>query len=241
MPVRLVFEVTGPTPEDVIAQIATMSANIAQPPQFHAPQAESPVDLSGLACHEAAPEPASVLEEPEVKAAIAKRERGQPAPGRKRRTKEEIAEDDAADEAERSKDPGLDAAVRSMARPAPKIEPADAPAWEAEQEDLAPAEESEVAAQDAADEKAEAEAASDGKLTHDDLRQAMGLYVKTYGIAATQEDGTKIFESTLGPAPAGEKSWKLSLVPDDQGALMKAVHAWSEAVESNPFDRAKVA
>ena len=91
------------------------------------------------------------------------RQRGQPSPGAKRRTKAEIAEDDAA-------------AVANVA----SIK-ADVLAGADEQQKVYDSPEAQ--AQDAADEAAEAEAHKTG-LTHDDLRQAVGRYQKKFGMAA---------------------------------------------------------
>lgn len=97
-------------------------------------------------------------------------------------------------------------------------------------------------AQDAADEAAEVEAARDEKapLTIDDVKQAVGLYVAAYGMAAVQEDGPKIFVEALGAPPAGEAYWKMSIIPDDQAVLAQAVAVWRKATELNPLKRAKV-
>lgn len=91
------------------------------------------------------------------------RVRGQPSPGAKRRTKAEIAEDDAAAVAN----------VKSIKE--------DVLAGAAEQQTAYDSPEAQ--AQDAADEAAEAEAHKTG-LTHDDLRQAVGRYQKKFGMAA---------------------------------------------------------
>ena len=61
----------------------------------------------------------------------------------------------------------------------------------------------------------------------------MGKYVEAHGMPATQEDGPAIFKSALGNPPAGEESWKLSLVAaQGQETLRKAVTAWQDAVAS---------
>ena len=87
-----------------------------------------------------------------------KRERGKPAPGRARRTKEEIAEDEAADKAEASAAPTEEAPLISTGEE--RIDPTTA----------------EDAAQDAADEAAEVEATKVPELTHDDVRTALQKY-----------------------------------------------------------------
>lgn len=107
---------------------------------------------------------AEVLAEAE-KAAVEepKRERGQPSGGRSRRTKAEIAEDEAATQ--------------------PTTSPVDVLAISTGEERIDP----EVVAQDAVDEAAEV-AATKTKLTRDDLRQAVGAYSKVHGIVAAQKN-----------------------------------------------------
>lgn len=157
--------------------------------------------------------------------AAPKRERGKPSPGRARRTKEEIAEDEAADAA--------DAAQANISTGEARVDPANP-----EPEDSA-----EDQAQDAIDEAEEVEAARDPvkPLTNDDLKAEMTAYVQRFGIPAVQEDGAKIFRAGLGEPPAGETAWRLSLVGDDQERLVKAVAAWKAALAENPFKRASVA
>jgi len=89
-------------------------------------------------------------------------------------------------------------------------------------------------AQDADDEKAETEAGvSEEKLTVEDLRAAMGDYVKNFGMPATQEDGPKIFSSALGNPPEGDEFWKASIVAAaGDEAIAKAVTAWRAAAAS---------
>ena len=78
-----------------------------------------------------------------------------------------------------------------------------------------------VDAQDMADEAAEA--ASD-KLTHDDVRAAVGDYTKQFGIVAAQ----KTIPQLLG-GPIAE-------IPDDQEALAAAVQAVRQAMVSQQTD-----
>lgn len=160
------------------------------------------------------------------------RERGKPAPGRARRTKEEIAEDEAADAAEAAAsetgDGSGDTEARSISQdPENRVSPEDT---------------AEDDAQDAADEAAEVEETrkDETPLTRDDVKAAMTGYVNTYGLPATQEDGPKLIGSALGKPPKGEEYWKLSLIPDDQDALRKVVAAFQGALAKNPYSRAKV-
>lgn len=146
-----------------------------------------------------------------------KRERGKPAPGRARRTKEEIAEDEAADKADAEA-----AAARGniSSDPENRVGPEDEP---------------ETQEQDKADEQAEVEASRDAEapLTGEDVRSAMGLYVKKFGLPATQEDGASIFLDALGTPPKGAEGWKLSVVSEqDQPTLRKAIDAWTSAANA---------
>lgn len=143
-----------------------------------------------------------------------KRERGKPAPGKARRTKEEIAEDEAADAAE----------ATALATEAPsnistgeeRIDPTTA----------------EDAAQDAADEAAEAEVVKPKELSHDDVRAALQKYVTRFGMAAAMEDGPKVFTMLFG-----DEVVKVSAVPADQDSLGKAVAGIEEMLTKNPFKR----
>jgi hypothetical protein len=100
----------------------------------------------------------------------------------------------------------------------------------------------EDAIQDIQDEIAEVEAARDpvNPLTVDDVRQALGGYVKKYGTPAALEDGAKLLAQALGNPPEGEPIWKMSILPDDQDALRKAAEAVAAAIEGNPFSREAV-
>lgn len=82
--------------------------------------------------------------------------------------------------------------------------------------------------QDAKDEAADTKAAAPEsvKLSHDSVRTMLGGYVQAYGMAAAQEDGTKIIEVP-----------KISDLKDDQAVLAKAVVAVDLAIEKNPYKR----
>ena len=138
-----------------------------------------------------------------------KRERGKPAPGRSRRTKEEIAEDEAAEKAEGS-------SAQAISTGGERVSPEDEP---------------EVQEQDEADEQAEVEASRDPEkpLTVDDVKAAVGLYVNKFGMPATNEDGPSIFVKALGQPPEGNPFWKMSILPDDQKKLKACVDEWSKA------------
>lgn len=149
-----------------------------------------------------------------MQAEAPKRERGKPAPGRARRTKEEIAEDEAADKAEASATPTEEAPLISTGEE--RIDPTTA----------------EDAAQDAADEAAEVEATKGPELTHDDVRAALQKYLAAYGTPAAMEDGPKVLTMMFGAEVT-----KVSAVPADQASLAKAVAGIEEMTRKNPFAR----
>jgi hypothetical protein len=101
------------------------------------------------------------------------RKRGEPSPGKSRRTKAEIAEDDADDKADAERDAAATEAG-IQANSADDVKPAISTG----ENRIGPDDE-----QDDADEAAEVEANRKG-LTHDDLRQAVGRYQKKFGMAA---------------------------------------------------------
>lgn len=142
------------------------------------------------------------------------RERGKPAPGRARRTKEEIAEDEAASEADAS---------------APVSEPVAAISTGEERIDPANPEDE---AQDAKDEAAEAETAKPAALTHDDVRAALKGYLDAFGTPAAMEDGPKVLKMLFGDGAS-----KVSDVPSDQASLAKAIGGIKEMLVKNPFGR----
>lgn len=81
---------------------------------------------------------------------------------------------------------------------------------------------------DAKDEAADTKAATPEplKLTHDSVRAVLGGYVQAYGMAAAQEDGSKL----IGIA-------KISEIPDNPKALAAAIIAIAQGIEKNPFKR----
>lgn len=146
-----------------------------------------------------------------------KRERGKPAPGRARRTKEEIAEDEAADKAD-----AAGSSAFGISTGGDRVNP-------------------EEAAQDAADEAAEDAANRDAAkpLTLDDVKNAVGLYVTKFGAGdfekgrqIASEDGPGLFVDVLGQPPAGEPFWKFSILPTDQDKIAAMVKAWTDAANS---------
>jgi hypothetical protein len=153
------------------------------------------------------------------------RERGKPAQGKSRRTAEEVAEDKAADEADAARaaagaETGAEVADRQISTsPEDRHDPDDV-----------------ADAADEADEAAEtaaAKAETGNKLTHDDVRNALGAYVKAYGMPAAQEDGPKVITLMFG-----EGKSKVSDIPDTQEDLAKAVAGIKEMTTKNPYSRA---
>lgn len=98
-------------------------------------------------------------------------------------------------------------------------------------------------AQDAADEAAEDEAASVAELTHEDVRAALGAYVKRYGMEAAQEDGPRCIALVLTGDMNATKdgaAYKVSSIPNEQGVLRKVVDGIEEMGTRNPFKRTPV-
>ena len=151
----------------------------------------------------------------------AKRERGKPSPGRARRTKEEIAEDEAADKADAE---AIEAETQAMADKATGV--AAISTGEARVDPDNP----EDVAQDEADEAADAAVSNGGKLTHDNLRDVMATYVKAYGLPAAQEDVPKVFAGLFG-----EGVVKVSQVPEDR--IADAIEAVKKAGRENTYGR----
>ncbi|AKR54365.1 hypothetical protein XM25_00805 [Devosia sp. H5989] len=161
--------------------------------------------------------------------AAPQRERGKPAQGRARRTKEEIAEDEAAEAA--------DAAVKAAGEETGAVV-ADRQISSSPEDRVDPDNDAD-AAQDAADEAAETaqqKAASGKAQTLDDVRAALGKYVKAYGMAAAQEDGPKVIALVLGKKHSPEAPCKISDIPDDK--IAAAIAGVEEMIQKNPYNRA---
>jgi hypothetical protein len=159
------------------------------------------------------------------------RERGKPSPGHARRTKAEIAEDDAADkaDADRATQAVADRAEETVAGISTGEERTDPDNPDDVAQDSA-----EDAAQDALDEAHETAAAREaggGAKTLDDVRAALGKYVKAFGMAAAQEDGPRVLSMVCGDGVT-----KISAVPDDKIAAVIA--GIEEMLVKNPFKRA---
>lgn len=111
-------------------------------------------------------------------------------------------------------------AEMEAARAAEAAPAADTPQISTGGERIGPEDSPEVQAQDAADEAAEVEAnrKPDAPLTHDDLRKAVGLYIKKFGMPAA----TANVHVILGRKQAD--------VPDTQEALAEAIAKIEAAV-----------
>lgn len=99
---------------------------------------------------------------------------------------------------------------------------------------------------DAADEAADAAGQKEdtAEVTPDNVRNALGLYVKKFGMAAAQEDGPKcigLAMKKLGvELPKGETAWKISAIPEKQEALKLVIAGVVEMIDKNPFSREPV-
>jgi len=133
-----------------------------------------------------------------------KREPGKPSPGRQRRTKEEIAEDDRHF-ASLSND--LRTFVSNEATAMAATVPDETAAK------IAPD------PQDEADERAESEARRGDKLTREDVRAAVERYTQKHGVAAAVENIGKIIGGSV------------SEIPDDQKSLQDAIDEIMWAVD----------
>lgn len=109
----------------------------------------------------------------------------------------------------------------------------DSPEDRTDPQNPEPADDAATQAADAADEAAETAANSDGKLTHDDVRNVLGKYRTAYGMEAAMVDGPIILQEVCG-----EGVVKISSIPEDQiAAVIDAVKA---AGKANRFERAVV-
>lgn len=164
------------------------------------------------------------------------RERGKPAPGKAKRTKEEIEEDKAADAADAARQQSAeDSGIQAE-------NPEDVkPSISTGEERRAPGD-----PQDADDEAAETARNSDGVTTLDDVRAAMTGYLNVYGMPAAQEDCPKVMELALKrKAPKNDKGeeqpWRLSLLDGlSSDELKKVASGINEMAMKNPFKREPV-
>ena len=174
------------------------------------------------------------------------RERGKPSHGAARRTKAEIAEDEAADKADaalRAAGEETGAIVADKNLDDEKGSISDSP------EDRVDPDNPEDVAQDAADEAAETaaqKAETGGKLTLDDVRTKIGGYVKLFGMDAAQKDGPTVIAMVIGESTekgddGKPRPRKVSDIPDDQAVIQKVIAGVEEMTAKNPFKRDKVA
>ncbi|QIG74334.1 hypothetical protein EVC08_022 [Rhizobium phage RHph_N65] len=202
------INIHGENAAEALRELSGLSSGLLPPPSTPAPQ--PPVVRADYAVTVTNTPRAGESEEQTT----ARRERGKPAQGRARRTKEEIAEDEAADAADAN-------AAQISTNPENRVGPEDEP---------------EVQAQDAADEQAEVDANRDAEapLTIEDLKMAMSEYVTKFDMGAAQEDGGNIFGDALGKPPGGEQYWKMSLAAAaGQDTLKKAIAAWKAAAAAD--------
>lgn len=144
-------------------------------------------------------EEASSFEQPLLPAGDApKRERGKPSPGRQRRTKEEMAEDAAAEAAEVQA-----GAPQIQTNPENRVGPQDTP---------------EDQAQDAADEKAESDANRGTALSLDDVREAVGRYYTKFGMGPATADIQSIFGCKLHEIPDDQNAFRKAIAAVDDAA-----------------------
>lgn len=187
----------GDSAKEALAELFGMAGGIS--PSVAPATAPTPVPAPGAGAAEAQ-FGAVVSAASDLSADTAKRERGKPSPGRARRTKEEIAEDEAADAA--------DAATQAQ-EPAANISTGD--------ERVNP----EEAAQDAADEAADEANAPAATASRDDVRAAMTAYNTKFGMGVLTADMTAILAAHW---PDGSVM-KLSEIPEDPAAFAAVIAA----------------
>ena len=186
----------GESAKEALAELFGMAGGIS--PSVAPATAPAPVAAREPIAVISADKPVSDVYD--LSADTAKRERGKPSPGRARRTKEEIAEDEAADAA--------DAATQAQ-DPAANISTGD--------ERVNP----EEAAQDAADEAADEANAPAATASRDDVRAAMTAYNTKFGMGVLTADMTAILAAHW---PDGSVT-KLSEIPEDPAAFAAVIAA----------------
>ena len=215
MPITLT--ITGENAEEVVREILSLvdfENHDRARVRSTVPATATPAAAEPVAATETAPQ--AVVTEETSPAAGPFRQFGKAPEGKSRRTKEEIAEDDAvAALAEKAGVPTekLEAAIADRGHAAVMAEiqnhldaQGGQPNISASPEDRRNPDDP----QDAADEKAEADAGHDGdNVTIDDLREAMNAFVEKKGMPEAQKSGPGIFEGALGKPPAGNEFWKL--------------------------------
>lgn len=104
------------------------------------------------------------------------------------------------------------------------------------EERTGPEDSAEDVKQDAADEALDSKVDAKAELTHESIRDALGGYVKKFGMPAAQEDGPKLLAKALGEK-ADKSAWKISEIPNEQAPLAKVLAGVVEMTEKNPFKR----
>lgn len=219
--------VNGEAPESVASRIVEQAAGIQTDP---AADNRSPVEMADEAD---------------------KRAVGEASGGRKRRTKDEIAADEALTALATAKGVTAEklffaigqagrAVVEAELRKQPDAGQTTTAAISTGEERIGPEDDAATQEQDAADEAAEVEATRTAPATIDDVKAAVQLYVDKYGMKNTQEDGPKIFVEALGTPPAGEAFWKFSILPTDPEKLAHVVNVWTRVAAENPLKREAV-
>lgn len=151
----------------------------------------------------------------------AQRERGKPAPGKARRTKAEIEEDEAADAADAEPKPAISTGED---RVDPDADLQDGTNPEAGGADIVPNQDD---AQDAADEAADPANAPATEATRDDVRAAMMAYGGKMGMDKLTVDLLAILADKF----PGGKVAKLSDIPEDAAAFQSVIDALNAKME----------
>lgn len=219
MPINLT--ISGETARDVIRDLLTFADFYVTPQSRGVVSMDepmpAPVDAAEAPRENSDSYSATVLKDAPESTALANetpsaRKRGEAAPGRTRRTKAEIAEDEAADKADAAASAG--SATQAISTGEERVGPDDSVA---DQE------------QDADDEAAETQP---GKAyTVDDLRAVMSEYVAKFSLEKATARGGEILTAALGAPPAGAEYWKASLVPADR--IGDVITEWRKAIATD--------
>ena len=217
------IKIYGETAHEALKELHEFSGGMPSASRVEAKTPGAPFVNAGVASEPSAPVTEDAAASGSATSASrSERKRGEPSPGKKRRTAAEVAEDEAAEAAE-------NAAKQNISTGEARIDP----------ENPEEAADSEADAdQDAADEAAEVEAHRDPEkpLTIDDVKAVVMAYAEKYGMPAAQADGPRIFVEALGVPPKDEEFWKFSILPvDDQEKIRKVISIWQRATTENPF------
>lgn len=149
------------------------------------------------------------------------RERGKPAPGRARRTKAEIEEDEAADAADQAGE------ARRLADEGAKQFEEDRKAAISTGDERVSPEDAAAAEQDAADEAADPANAPAAEATREDVRAAMLAYGNKMGMDRLTVDLLAILKDKFSDG----KVTKLSEIPEDAAAFQSVIDALTAKME----------